>query len=165
MEPSVLEEGEWTGKAILCIRLTHLFAKGKPVHTNVEDGCYVMCSLIWRHHVLSIALTNEGQANVKCHMWLVEKPAHKVADEVDHEVVRARENVRCGIGKLHTFCKKAYHACVLAKRLRHPRFFETWASPQKELSYTHHSVHILTHLVKLDSNIYIPIKENIFFAV
>ena len=29
------------------------------------------------------------------------------------------------------FAAKPHHACVLAKRLRHPRFFETWASPQK----------------------------------
>ena len=32
----------------------------------------------------------------------------------------------------------------------------------KKIIYSHHYVHILTHLVKLNSNISIPIRENIF---
>ena len=36
---------------------------------------------------------------------------------------------------------------------------------EKKIIYSHHNVHILTHLVKLNSNIPIPIKENMFFTL
>ena len=36
---------------------------------------------------------------------------------------------------------------------------------EKKLFYSHHNIHFLTHLVKLNSNISFPIKENRFFAL